>query len=142
MSPGTSVKLGLLHNGQSKTVTLTLGTLPNDKQASNEQNQREQREVPDSDMPSLGLTLAPGSKVSGAGGAGVVVTGVNAGGPAAEHGFQVGDVILEVGGKPVATPAEVRKTIAEARGEGKHTVLFRVKSNGGTKFVALPLGNA
>jgi serine protease Do len=141
MSPGTTVKLDIVHNGQNKTVSLTLGTLPNDKQASNEQNQRDQREVPDSDMPNLGLTLAPGSKVSG-GGNGVVVTAVNAGGIAAEHGFQVGDVILEVGGKAVTTPAEVRKSLADARSEGKHTVLFRVKSNEGTKFVALPLGNA
>ena len=142
MSPGAAVKLAILHGGQSKTVTLTLGTLPNEKQASNEQNQRDQHEVPDSDMPNLGLTLAPGNKVSGAGGNGVVVTAVTAGGVAAEHGFQVGDIILEVGGKAVATPAEVRKSLADARSEGKHTVLFRVKSNEGTKFVALPLGNA
>jgi serine protease Do len=142
MVPGTSVKLEVIHSGQSKTVTLTLGTLPNEKQASNDQNQRNPREVPDSDMPGLGLTLAPSSKVSGAGGNGVVVTAVNAGGVAADHGFQVGDVILEVGGKAVATPAEVRKNLAEARSEGKHTVLFRVKSSEGTKFVALPIGNA
>jgi serine protease Do len=142
MSPGASIKLGVVHNGQNKAVTLTLGTLPNEKQASNDQNPRDQREVPDSDIPNLGLSLAPGSKVSGADGAGVVVTAVNAGGIAAEHGFQVGDVILEVGGKSVTTPAEVRKTLADARSEGKHTVLFRVKSNEGTKFVALPLGNA
>src|SRR6516165_4124289 len=141
MSPGTTVKLDIIHSGQNKTVTLTLGTLPNEKQASNDENQRDQREVPDSDMPNLGLTLAPGSKVSG-GGNGVVVTAVSAGGIAAEHGFRVGDVILEVGGKAVATPAEVRKSLADARSEGKHTVLFRVKSNEGTKFVALPLGSA
>jgi serine protease Do len=142
MAPGATVKLAVLHSGQSKTLTLTLGTLPNEKQASNEPNQRDQREVPDSDMPNLGLTLAPGNKVSGAGGNGVVVTAVNAGGIAAEHGFQVGDIILEVGGKAVTTPADVRKSLAEARGDGKHTILLRVKSNEGTKFVALPLGNA
>src|SRR6516162_10201327 len=142
MAPGASVKLGVVHNGQNKTVTLTLGTLPNDKQASNEPNQRDQREVPDSDMPNLGLTLAPGSKVSGAGGRGVVVTAVSAGGVAAEHGFQVGDVILEVGGKAVSTPADIRKSLVDARNDGKRTVLFRVKSNEGTKFVALPLGDA
>ena len=142
MAPGASVKLGVVHNGQNKTVTLTLGSLPNDKQASNEPNQRDQREVPDSDMPNLGLTLAPGSKVSGAGGSGVVVTAVSAGGVAAEHGFQVGDVILEVGGKAVSTPADIRKSLLDARNDGKRTVLFRVKSNEGTKFVALPLGNA
>jgi serine protease Do len=139
MAPGATVKLGVIHQGQNKTVTLTLGTLPNEKQASNDQKPREST---DSQMPKLGLTLAPGSKVSGAGNNGVVVTAVAEGGVAADHGFQVGDVILDVGGKPVSTPADVRKTLADARTEGKHTVLFRVKSSEGTKFVALPLGDA
>ena len=89
-------------------------------------------------MPKLGLTLAPGSKADG----GVVVTAVDPSGVAADHGFQVGDVILDVSGKSVASPAEVRTQIADARKEGKHTLLFRVKSNAGTRFVALPLGNA
>ena len=139
MAPGTAVKLGLIHDGQDKTVTLTLGTLPNEKQAA---NQQKENEVPDSDVPKLGLRLAPGSKVAGSDGSGVVVTAVDPDGIAADHGFQVGDVILDVSGKSVSSPAEVRTQIAEARKEGKRTLLFRVKSNGGTRFVALPLGNA
>ena len=141
MSPGASVKLGIIHQTEPKTVTLTLGTLPNEQQASNDKSP-DQRETPDSDLPKLGLTLAPSSKVSGSDGSGVVVTAVAEGGVAADHGFQVGDVILDVGGKTVSTPADVRKTLADARTQGKHTVLFRVKSGDGTKFVALPLGNA
>ena len=139
MAPGTAVKLGLIHDGQDKTMTLTLGTLPNEKQAA---NQQKENEVPDSDVPKLGLRLAPGSKVAGSDGSGVVVTAVDPNGVAADHGFQVGDVILDVSGKSVSSPAEVRTQIAEARKEGKRTLLFRVKSNGGTRFVALPLGNA
>ncbi|HZC56710.1 MAG TPA: Do family serine endopeptidase [Xanthobacteraceae bacterium] len=137
MAPGATVKLGTIHQGQDKTVTLTLGTLPTEKVASNDQDQRE---VPDAEVPKLGLTLAPADKNSG--GSGVVVTAVADGGIAAEHGFQVGDVILDVGGKSVSTPADIRKGLADARTDGKHTVLFRVKSRDGTKFVALPLGNA
>ncbi|MFZ0425321.1 MAG: Do family serine endopeptidase [Xanthobacteraceae bacterium] len=140
MSPGASVKLALIHKSEEKTVTLTLGTLPSEKLASNDQPNR--REVPDSDLPKLGLTLAPGDRVAGSSGNGVVVTAVADGGVAADHGFQVGDVILDVGGSPVSTPADVRKSLADARTAGKHTVLFRVKSGDGTKFVALPLGNA
>ncbi len=121
-------------------MTLTLGTLPNEKQAEN--TPQNQREVPDSDVPKLGLTLAPASKVNGTDGNGVVVTAVADGGIAADHGFQVGDIILDVGGKTVSTPADVRKSLADARKEGKRAVLFRVKSSQGTKFVALPLGNA
>jgi serine protease Do len=141
MAPGSSVKLGVTHQGQTKTLTLTLGTLPEQKEASTSPEQN-QREVPDGELPKLGLTLAPSGKVSGSGNEGVVVTAVSAGGVAAEHGFQTGDVILEVGGKTVSTPADVRKSLADARSEGKHTVLFRVKSGDGMKFVALPLGNA
>ena len=51
-------------------------------------------------------------------------------------------VILDVSGKSVSSPAEVRTQIADARKEGKRTLLFQVKSDGGTRFVALPLGNA
>jgi serine protease Do len=140
MSPGASVKLAVIRKGDEKTITLTLGTLPNEKQASNDRQDR--REVPDSDIPKLGLTLAPSDRVAGGNGNGVVVTAVAEGGVAADHGFQVGDVILDVGGSPVSTPSDVRKTLADARTAGKHTVLFRVKSGDGMKFVALPLGNA
>ena len=55
-------------------------------------------------MPQLGLTLAPAGQVAGSGSEGVVVTEVDPDGAAAEHGFETGDVILEVGGKTVATP--------------------------------------
>jgi len=138
MAPSTTVKLTLIHQGQEKTVALTLGTLPSEKQAL---NQPSDRQVPDNDVPKLGLTLAP-SKAAGGDGSGVVVTAVDPSGVAAEHGFQVGDVILDVSGKTVSTPADVRKQLADAHKDGKHTLLFRVKSNEGTRFVALPLGNA
>ncbi|HEX3937380.1 MAG TPA: Do family serine endopeptidase [Xanthobacteraceae bacterium] len=139
MLPGAAVKLGTIHDGSDKTVMLTLGTLPAEKEAANTSGHEDNS---GSEVPKLGLTLAPSSKVSGSGGDGVVVTAVEQGGVAADHGFQVGDVILDVGGKAVMTPADVRKGLTDARSSGKHTVLFRVKSSDGTKFVALPLGDA
>src|SRR5580698_5303700 len=123
MAPGTAIKLGTIHNGQDKTVTLTLGTLPAEKVASNEPDKP--RDTADAEVPKLGLTLAPADKNSG--GSGVVVTAVADGGIAAEHGFQVGDVILDIGGKSVSTPADIHKGLADAKTDGKHTVLFRVK---------------
>jgi serine protease Do len=139
LTPGTTVKLDLFRKGEEKTVALTLGKMPNEHQAAKDQNSRA---MPDSDMPKLGLTLAPGDKTSGSDGTGVVVTAVDPNGVAADNGFQVGDVILDVGGKSVSTPSDVRKQLADARKEGKHALLFRVKSGEGTRFVALPLGNA
>ena len=73
---------------------------------------------------------------------GVVVTNVDADGIAAEHGFKTGDVILEVGGKKVESPAEVREVLSGIHKDGKRSVLLRVKSGEGTKFVALRLAKA
>jgi serine protease Do len=136
MSPGTTIKLGLIHQGEEKTVTLTLGTLPKEHQAANQQNEHP---TADSEVPKLGLTLASGDR---SGDQGVLVTAVDPNGVAADHGFQVGDVILDVGGKAVSKPTDVTDQLAEARKAGKHALLFRVKSGEGTRFVALPLGNA
>jgi serine protease Do len=136
MAPGSSIKLGVLHNGSEKTVTLTLGTLPDERQA----NAAPQGSS-GTGTPRLGLTLAPANAV-GAGNQGVAVTAVDPSGPSADHGMQSGDVILDVGGKAVSSPADVSKEIADLDKAGKRTVLMRVKSNNGIKFVAIPFGNA
>ncbi|HKY87521.1 MAG TPA: Do family serine endopeptidase [Pseudorhodoplanes sp.] len=141
MAPKASVKIGLLRKGAEKTVTLTLGELPNQREASLTPS-TEDREAPGSDLSRLGLTLAPASKVPGASSEGVAVTQVDRGGVASELGFKTGDVILEVGGKAVNAPADVRKALSDARTDGKRTILMRVKSDGGTRFVALPVGRA
>ncbi|MFZ2065201.1 MAG: Do family serine endopeptidase [Xanthobacteraceae bacterium] len=140
MAPGASITVDLIRDGQQKTVTLTLGILPNEKEAKNEP--AHPSKSADIDVPKLGFKLAPADSVSGVNSKGVVVTSISQGGVAADHGLQVGDVILDVGGKPVATPDEFNRTLSDARKDGKHTVLFRVKSGADTKFVALPLGNA
>ena len=138
MAPGTAVKLTLLHMGETKTIDLSLGKMPNERTAKAETNSK----TSENGVPHLGLTLAPASDVAGAGGKGVAVVGVDPDGPAAEHGFQTGDVILDVGGKAVANAADVRKAMTEARASGKHDVLMRVKTADGTRFVALPIGKA
>ena len=140
LPPGTSVKLALLHKGAEKTVTMTLGTLPNEREARADPANTDSSGT---DVPRLGLTLAPAGQVAGSGNEGVVVTNVDPNGIAADHGLKTGDVILDVGGKKVGNPNEVRDAIRDAQKDGKRTVLMRVKSGGeGTKFVALRLGKA
>ena len=136
LAPGSSVKLDILRSGQSKTLTVTLGELPNQRQA----NAGNQETQPDRGLPHLGLSLAPANDVAGSGGKGVVVTGVDPEGSAAEHGFQSGDVIVDVGGKAVGDASDVREALSEARSQGKHAVLMRVKTADAMKFVALPIG--
>ena len=125
MAPGAKVKLAVMRKGQEKTFDLTLGELPNQRQANAKNDNSDQTST---DVPRLGLTLAPANEVAGGAGDGVVVTNVDPNGVAAEHGFKTGDVILEVGGKKVANPGEVRTALQGAQKDGKRTVLMRVKS--------------
>jgi serine protease Do len=136
MAPGTSVKLGLMRDGSEKTVTLTLGTLPDDRQA----NAAAPQGAPEKGTPKLGLTLAPASAVGA--NQGVAITAVDPNGPAAERGMKSGDVILDIAGKTVSNPSDVTKEIADLQKAGKKTVLMRVKSGNATRFVAIPFGNA
>jgi serine protease Do len=136
MTPGTTVKLAIVRKGAEKTISLTLGELPKQREARAEV-ERPGRGYGDHVEPRLGLSLAPGGSEPG-----VVVAEVDPSGPAAEFGFRPGDVILEVGGKTVATPDEVRTALGQARSEGKRSILMRVKSERGTRFVAIPLGRA
>jgi serine protease Do len=141
LPPGSSVKLSILHKGAEKSVALTLGQLPNEREARAETGTN--NDAAGTDVPRLGLTLAPAGQVAGSGNEGVVVTNVDPNGIAADHGLKTGDVILDVGGKKVGNPGEVRDAIRDAQKDGKRTVLMRVKSGGeGTKFVALRLGKA
>jgi serine protease Do len=137
MAPKATVQLAILHKGSEKNVSLTLGELPNQKEA---RANADDNDGDTADIGKLGLTLAPAGRVAGAGSQGVVVTGVDSSGVAADHGFSTGDVILEVAGKSVASPGEVRKVITEARANGKRSVLVRLKSGDNTRFVALPVG--
>jgi serine protease Do len=138
LAPGTAVKLNVLHQGKDETVNLTLGQLPNSQQANAEDAGRGGHET---DVPRLGLTVAPASSVAGAGKTGVVVTDVDPNGAAAEHGFKEGDVILEVAGKSVTNPADVRDAIKSARADNRNTVLMHVRSGDASRYIAVPLGN-
>jgi serine protease Do len=138
LAPKETVKLSVLHKGSEKTISLTLGELPNTKQAKLSSDNNDGNGV---DFSKLGLTLAPASRVAGAGSEGVVVTDVDASGSAAERGFATGDVILEVAGKSVSTPSDVRNAVASVKKDGKRTVLLRVKKGDNTRFVALPVAN-
>jgi serine protease Do len=169
MVPNTAIKLGIVRKGAEKSLTLTLGELPAAREARAEQpreprpdrdrdfrrdrdrddngdraprrrgdrSDRGDQDMQTTDGPRLGLSLAPAGSEPG-----VVVAEVDPNGPAADFGFRAGDVILDVGGKAVATPAEVRKALGDARNEGKRSVLMRIKSEQGTRFVAVPLSRA
>jgi serine protease Do len=136
MTPGSTAKLDILRNGESKTISVTLAAMPNqpEKQARADDSEREPG------TPRLGLSVAPASEVAGAGSKGVVITAVDPSGPAAERGLKSGDVILDVAGKSVGSVGELRSALKDAKSGGKKDVLIRVKSADNTRFVAVPIG--
>jgi serine protease Do len=140
LAPGAAVKLNVLHKGEDKVINLTLGQLPNTVEAkANIDDGDKAKPSKGTDVPKLGMTVAPANSVAGAGKEGVVVTEVDPKSAAAERGFKEGDVILEVAGKSVGTANEVRDAITAARTDNKNSVLMRVKSGGSSRFVAVPL---
>jgi serine protease Do len=140
LAPGAAVKLNVLHKGKDTVVNLTLGQLPNSVEAKADTDNSDKGSAKrGTDVPRLGLTLAPADSVAGAGKDGVVVTEVDPKSAAAERGFKEGDVILEVGGKSVTTARDVREALDAARTDNKNSVLMRVKSGGSSRFVAVPI---
>ncbi|HEY8267770.1 MAG TPA: Do family serine endopeptidase [Xanthobacteraceae bacterium] len=143
--PGTTVKLSVMREGKERNVDVLLAKLPEDRTADRAEPRGRDRDRADRDRdrvvePRLGLSMAPAKSVAGAGDIGVVITEVKPDGPAAERGLKSGDVILEVAGKAVSTPADIRDAFSAARTGGKGVVLMRVKTEQGTRFVTVPVG--
>jgi serine protease Do len=140
MAPGSQINLGVLQNGQPRTVTLTLAEMPVKETASNEPNTRQKPAQPEVSQPRLGVALTeltadiakqlniPASTK------GVVIGNVEDGSAAAEAGLQVGDVIQEVNRKPIHNVAEFQAAMAN---RGSDPVLLLVNREGHTVFVAV-----
>jgi len=134
IEPGQTATLEVFRGGSQQTVTLTVAKMP-DRTVTEKKPSRDHH----TGTASLGLRLAPAATVTGEGAHGVVVTDVDPEGPAAERGLHAGDVILDVAGKAVDDPSEVRDAVAEARSAGKQAVLMRIKSGDTARYIAVPL---
>jgi serine protease Do len=135
IQPGDEARLQVLHDGQSKTVTVKVGQLPGEQVASNEN--------PEHPRERLGLALAPLSPEMRNqldvpdGTNGVVIRDVQPGSPADQAGLQAGDVIVGVGGKSVDSPSEAVSAIRKAAKD--HALALRILRNGEPVFVGVNL---
>jgi serine protease Do len=135
-APNTDVKITLWRDGKQQEITVKLGTLPTDGKRASAETGKD-----GSELAQLGLSVAPAASV-GIEDQGLAVVEVDPQGPAAERGVQVGDVIVAVGGQPVAKSADVTAGIAAAKEEGRKAVLFQVRSGERVRYVALPIEKA
>jgi len=142
LAPGISIDLRVVHDGEEKAVSVTLGELPATPQAlaaSHAHTALSTAAPPASD---LGLKLAPAVAMAGAENQGVIVIGIDPNGRAADLGVEAGDIILEVSGKPVRTPEDIRNALNDARGAGRHAALMRLRSGETMRFIAVPMDPA
>jgi serine protease Do len=133
LGPGKKTDLIYWHEGAEKTASVKLGSLPDDKEARANPGMSRDNTA----FSGLGLKLAPASSVEGAGSHGVVISDIDPDGVAAQKGLQIGDVILEAGGRAVNQPADISAVLAEAKKDNRKAVLLRVKGSEGTHFVAI-----
>jgi len=139
MKPGAAIELTYMRDGAEKTAQAKLGDQKNETTAKAD----DAKESKDQATPMLGIKLAPASEVAGSGDKGVAIVNVDPDGAAAEQGLAAGQVILDVAGKPVSTPQDVKSEVANAKSQGKKSVLMRIQTaDGASRFVAVPFPKA
>ncbi len=135
-APNSTVKLDILRNGQARSLDIVLGQMPGEHQA-----RAESKGSTEGQGFHLGVMLAPADR-DNPDAKGVTITAVDPDGLAAQQGLERGDVILNVNGSAVSNPGEVRQALADAKSQGKHDVLLKVKGRKSTLFVAIPLAQS
>ena len=134
LAPGSEATLTLNRDGQTKTVTVKIGELPEKPVQHASLHSKPSR----TGMTDLGIRIAPASEVSADESKGIAVVGVEPGGKAAEAGLAEGDIILKVGEQPVNDPEDLRRALSDAGKAGHKNALALIKRNGDQRFIALP----
>jgi serine protease Do len=129
---GRDVRLGVVRDGTPMTLTAKVAALDAKEPREAERGERAK--------PTLGLAVQPltpalaqqlGVKAT----QGLVVQNVQDGSPAADAGFERGDVIVEVNKKPVKSVAELKESV-DKHGKGK-PMLFRIQRQDNSLFLTV-----
>ena len=108
-------------------------------------NLRDTLEGTGTKVAALGLTVAQADGAVrdrfglGADVEGVVITEIDANGPADDKPIRVGDVIVDIGQRKVEKVADIEAAIKEARDAGRKSVLLLVRTGDDSRFVAIRL---
>jgi serine protease Do len=126
VKPGTEIPVDIYRDGKPQTVAVKIGTMPGEAPKMAGVTRADEG----FDLADLGLDVSPADD-----GAGVQINKVDPASAAAERGLKAGDVILEVSGKEVSTPGDVRDAL---KAEDGKRVLMLVRSGDSQRYVALP----
>lgn len=139
---GKAVRVVVFRDGKTKTLMVTLGRR---EEAENVAFPTSEEDAPAvvEDTELFGLTVAPLTDETreqlgvAAGTDGLAVMAVDETSEAYTKGLRAGDVIVEAGQEPIATPADLSARADQAREAGRKTVLLLVRRAGEPRFVAL-----
>ncbi len=144
LEPGTKADLGIIRNGAQKTVTVTLGQLPDETVAkAAPENNSENTAVPQLDMldgvtvadiePSVRRELRVPSQIHGA-----LVSDVDANSNSAEAGLARGDIIMEINQQAVEDANGAIKLCRGAKGDQILLKVWRRLGNfSGTRYLSV-----
>ncbi len=141
IQPGEQAHLSVLHDGQTKDVTVKVATLPNEQTASNDSQSNAEHKA------KIGLALGPLSPDMREqldvpdGTKGAVIQNVQPGSPADSAGLQPGDIIVGVGSQAVSSPADAARAMRTALNGSDHAIALRVIRNGQPVFVGVSVGD-
>ena len=129
---GREVRLSVIRDGKPVTLDARIEALDAKDSARAEGGEKAK--------PALGLAVQPltpalAQQLGVRATQGLVVQNVREGSPAADAGFERGDVIVEVDKKPVTSVAELRESVSK-RAKGK-PMLFRVQRQDASLFLTV-----
>lgn len=145
---GTKVTVGISRKGAAMNVAITLAEFPEEQvtaAATEEEEATGDKGSAQQQVDALGMAVASlspdlrrqyeiGEAVKG-----VVITRVNPNSPVQTRQLRPGDVVLEVGQQPVASPADVVERVNRAKEAGQKAVLLLVERRGEQTFLAVSL---
>jgi serine protease Do len=135
-APGQSVQLKIFRKGSEKSVTVKLGTFPDDDQDKNASQGEPRGSKLGMNLRDLTPSVAERLELP-RDAKGVVVMDVEAGEPAERAGLQHGDVIVGVNGNAVESVDEFEREIDQARPDG--LARLRVRRGGNHTFLIIRL---
>jgi serine protease Do len=137
VKPGEEAKLGVIRDGEAKTVTAVVSEQPGDTQVANA------RDAQDEGRGRIGVALAPISPEARDqlslpdGTKGAVVAQVRPGSAAEQAGVRPGDVIVGVGSKSVSSPDDAVQAIRNAISSKQEAVALRILREGQPAYIAV-----
>ncbi|MEW6122636.1 MAG: DegQ family serine endoprotease [Pseudomonadota bacterium] len=143
---GKEVELVVVRKGKEETLKITIARMPEDeKQAAATKDTPAPAAKPASQR-LLGIEVTPMTdelrkrfKIKD-GVNGVVILNVDRNSAAADKGLKTGQVVLEVGQEPVASPEDIQKRIDDLKKSNRsHALLLVTDSDGQNRYAAIPL---